>query len=60
MLAGRGRGGSNALVRAVLDWAGPRRVTLRVADGNTAAAALYRRHGFTGAGPIWFSARTPR
>jgi len=55
----RGRGVGDALVRAVLAWAGSRRVTLRVAEGNTFAATLYRRHGFTGAGPIYVSARTP-
>ncbi|MFJ1766072.1 GNAT family N-acetyltransferase [Amycolatopsis sp. NPDC088138] len=56
----RGRGVGDALVRAVLDWAGSRRVTLRVAEGNTFAAALYRRHGFTGTGPLYVSATTPR
>lgn len=41
----RGRGVGEALVRAVVGWAGEREVTLRVADGNTAAIALYRRLG---------------
>ncbi|SFW55493.1 GNAT family N-acetyltransferase [Amycolatopsis australiensis] len=48
----RGRGVGEALVRAVLSWAQDRRVTLRVADHNTAAEALYRRLGFTGYGRL--------
>jgi GNAT superfamily N-acetyltransferase len=56
----RGRGAGDALVRAVLAWAGSRRVTLRVGEGNTFAAALYRRHGFTGTGTLYVSARIPR
>ncbi|MGW4521014.1 GNAT family N-acetyltransferase [Amycolatopsis sp. NPDC004378] len=48
----RGRGVGEALVRAIVDWAAPRKVTLRVADGNTAALALYRRLGFTGDGRL--------
>jgi GNAT superfamily N-acetyltransferase len=47
----RGHGVGDALVAGILSWAkavGSGRVELNVADGNTAAAALYRRHGFSG------------
>ncbi|UGT44441.1 GNAT family N-acetyltransferase [Nocardia yamanashiensis] len=46
----RGRGVGDAAVHAVLDWAGPRPVELSVKSENTAAIALYVRHGFTDAG----------
>lgn len=42
----RGRGVGDALVDAVVRWAEPRRVVLRVAEGNRHALALYLRHGF--------------
>jgi len=45
----RRRGVGNALVREVERWAryvGARVIRLDVADGNHAATALYRRHGF--------------
>ena len=45
----RGRGVGDALVGAVVAWAraaGAARVSLRVLDGNAAAAALYERNGF--------------
>jgi ribosomal protein S18 acetylase RimI-like enzyme len=41
----RGRGVGDALVRAIVAWAGDRRVILRVAEDNAFAIALYRRHG---------------
>ena len=44
-------------MRAVLAWAGGNRVTLQVAEGNTAAVALYRRLGFTGAGRLEYQTR---
>jgi ribosomal protein S18 acetylase RimI-like enzyme len=56
----RGRGVGDALVRAVLDWAGHRTVTLRVAEANTAATALYRRHGFEGTGRLEHQTKTRR
>ena len=62
----RGRGVGDALVRAIVCWADPRQVVLQVADGNTAAQALYRRLGFTGTGRLkyqpesGFSARASR
>lgn len=58
----RGRGVGDALVRAVLGWAGHRIVTLQVAETNTAPTALYRRHGFEGTGRLWtfLSAGPPR
>jgi ribosomal protein S18 acetylase RimI-like enzyme len=49
----RGRGVGDALVGAVLRWAGEQgagRVTLWVAEGNDAAVGLYRRHGFAASG----------
>lgn len=55
----RGRGVGEALVRAVLAWAGGNRVTLQVAEGNTAAVALYRRLGFTGAGRLEYPTESP-
>lgn len=52
---GRGRGVGDALVTAVLDraagWAATR-LALHVVVGNTAASALYRRHGFADLGTI--------
>ncbi len=48
----RGRGVGDALLAAVVDWArdiGAASVRLSVADGNSAAARLYRRHGFVAA-----------
>jgi GNAT superfamily N-acetyltransferase len=45
----RGRGAGDALIGAVVAWArgaGFRRVLLDVVDDNTAAVALYARHGF--------------
>ncbi len=52
----RGQGVGDRLITAVLDWArstGAQSVRLNVAEGNTAAATLYRRHGFreTGLAP---------
>jgi ribosomal protein S18 acetylase RimI-like enzyme len=49
----RGRGVADALVAEVLRWGGENRwsrVVLRVADGNGAARALFRRHGFSPTG----------
>jgi ribosomal protein S18 acetylase RimI-like enzyme len=47
----RGRGVGDALVDAVVRWsASP--VSLTVKEGNAAAIALYRRHGFVDAGPV--------
>jgi GNAT superfamily N-acetyltransferase len=49
----RGRGVAGRLVRAVLDWAaadGACEVGLWVADGNAAAASVYRRAGFVPTG----------
>ena len=51
--AHRGRGIATRLLRAVLEWAegdGAREVALWVADGNAAAAAVYRRAGFVPTG----------
>lgn len=42
----RRRGAGRALVQAVLDWAGDRRVELWVTRGNDAAHALYEAMGF--------------
>jgi ribosomal protein S18 acetylase RimI-like enzyme len=45
----RGRGVSDALVDAVIEWAREQqasRVALGVLEGNERAAAFYRRHGF--------------
>lgn len=51
----RGRGVAHEAIRQVLDWAAEEhpasRVVLSVADGNLPARQLYRRHGFTDAGP---------
>ncbi|NKQ54634.1 GNAT family N-acetyltransferase [Amycolatopsis sp. K13G38] len=46
----RGRGAGDALVRAVVRWAGESRVLLRVFDDNEPAKKLYRRNGFVPAG----------
>ncbi|MBP2338680.1 ribosomal protein S18 acetylase RimI-like enzyme [Saccharothrix coeruleofusca] len=46
----RGRGVGDALVDSVVRWAAPRRVVLRVAEGNRHALALYLRHGFVESG----------
>jgi GNAT superfamily N-acetyltransferase len=49
----RGHGIAAALVAAVVAWAdrdGAREVALWAADGNTAAAAVYRRAGFAPTG----------
>jgi ribosomal protein S18 acetylase RimI-like enzyme len=49
----RGQGVADALVRAVIGWArGQRasRVSLGVREGNDAAEACYRRHGFVAVG----------
>jgi ribosomal protein S18 acetylase RimI-like enzyme len=49
----RGRGAATSLVQAVASWAaadGAREVALWVADGNVAAAGLYRRAGFVPTG----------
>ncbi|MFF2348728.1 GNAT family N-acetyltransferase [Kitasatospora sp. NPDC058115] len=47
---GRGRGVTDALLDAVLDWArdeaGAQRVVLTVHEGNARAIAYYRRRGF--------------
>jgi GNAT superfamily N-acetyltransferase len=51
--AHRGRGVAAQLMRAVVGWAagdGAREVALWVADGNAAAAAVYRRAGFVPTG----------
>lgn len=51
----RGRGVSDALVVAVLDWAreqSAERVALHVVEGNAAANGLYLRHGFVEMGPV--------
>lgn len=51
----RGRGVSDALVTAILDWArdrGADRVALHVVEGNDAASGLYLRHGFVDFGPV--------
>ncbi|HJQ48142.1 MAG TPA: GNAT family N-acetyltransferase [Amycolatopsis sp.] len=42
----RGRGVGDELLRAVVRWAGGRRVMLRVVEGNRPAEKLYRRNGF--------------
>ncbi|MFE6858014.1 GNAT family N-acetyltransferase [Nocardia sp. NPDC057668] len=47
----RGKGVSDAAIRAVLDWAYPRPVILSVKADNKAAIRLYERNGFTDAGP---------
>jgi ribosomal protein S18 acetylase RimI-like enzyme len=50
----RGQGVGDALVEAVVGWAraqGVSRVALSVRNGNEAAIALYRRHGFVDDGP---------
>jgi ribosomal protein S18 acetylase RimI-like enzyme len=44
----RGRGVGDRLIGAVVEWA--RAVTLAVSEGNAAATALYRRHGFVDTG----------
>lgn len=52
---GRGRGVGDALITAVLEQAGrwgAERLALHVVVGNTAAASLYRRHGFADLGTI--------
>jgi ribosomal protein S18 acetylase RimI-like enzyme len=49
----RGHAVGDALVEAVLEWAGATgrgSVFLQVMEGNEPAAALYRRHGFVDAG----------
>lgn len=46
----RGRGVGDELVRAVVRWAGHRRVLLRVFEGNRPAEELYRRNGFAAGG----------
>ena len=51
----RGRGVSDALVGAILDFArrrGAERVALHVVEGNDPAGGLYRRHGFVDLGPV--------
>lgn len=51
----RGRGVGDALIEAVVGWAGSRsarRLELRVMVGNEKAVALYRRHGFTETGLV--------
>jgi len=51
----RGRGVGDSLVVAVLEWARAQRaarVALDVVEANERAMTLYRRHGFTDAGPI--------
>ncbi|WIY04628.1 GNAT family N-acetyltransferase [Amycolatopsis mongoliensis] len=48
----RRRGVGEALVRAILDRAGTKPVTLQVAADNRDAASLYRRLGFTGDGRL--------
>ncbi len=55
--AARGRGGGDALVRAVLDWAGPSEVRLWVVDGDRPARRLYERHGFVPTGERWVRER---
>jgi ribosomal protein S18 acetylase RimI-like enzyme len=52
----RGRGVSDALAKAVIEWAREQQastVTLGVLEGNERAVAFYRRHGFipVGANP---------
>jgi GNAT superfamily N-acetyltransferase len=42
----RGLGGGDALVRAVLAWAGDAPVRLHVVEGNERALRLYERNGF--------------
>ena len=52
--AGRGHGVGDALIEAIVSWAGQRRpgpVVLSVREDNVAAIALYQRHGFVDAGP---------
>ena len=53
----RGSGGADALVQAVLDWAGDAAVTLYVVDGNDPARRLYERHGFVPTGAVWVRER---
>jgi len=51
----RGRGVGDALIGAVVGWAGSqsaRRLVVRVMVGNTAAVALFRRHGFEDTGLV--------
>ena len=49
----RGTGGSDALVQAVLGWAGERDVVLYAIDGNDPARRLYERNGFVATGETW-------
>jgi RimJ/RimL family protein N-acetyltransferase len=51
----RGRGVGGALVRGCLAWArgaGARKIVLHVFPHNTAALALYKRHGFSSIGLV--------
>lgn len=51
----RGCGVGDALVNAVISWAGAFgavKVVLSVVEGNSQAVALYRRHGFLDAGRV--------
>lgn len=51
----RGHGVGDALVGAVVDWAGEQgaqRVALHVVEGNEAASRLYRRNGFVDHGRV--------
>ncbi|MCU1484003.1 MAG: GCN5-related N-acetyltransferase [Actinomycetia bacterium] len=49
----RGSGGSDALVQAVIGWAGDRDVVLYAIDGNDPARHLYERNGFVATGETW-------
>jgi GNAT superfamily N-acetyltransferase len=53
----RGTGASDALVQAVVEWAGDRDVVLAVIDGNDPARRLYERNGFVATGESWTRTR---
>ena len=53
----RGAGVADALVAAVVDWAGDRDVVLAVMDGNERARRLYERCGFVATGGTWVRER---
>jgi GNAT superfamily N-acetyltransferase len=53
----RGTGGGDALVQAVIHWAGGRALVLGAIDGNEPARQLYERNGFVATGETWLRER---